>query len=274
MAYKIALDAGHGYNTPGKRCDKSIDANQTREWWLSNRIVVKVEEKLYARYIGFDLLRTDDRTGKTDVSRKKRYTAANNFKADILLSIHANAAGKKFYGGGIVLYVCKGLSEKGETRTLQKKLYDKLIARTGLKGNRATPLGQYNYDMVYFTKMPAILCELGFMDSVIDTPIILTEEFADQCAEAIVELLAEHGKLAKKPEPKPEPKPDTSYKVRVTTANLNIRVGAGTNYAKAGSIKDRGVYTIVEERAGKGATVWGRLKSGAGWISLDYTKRI
>ena len=36
-----------------------------------------------------------------------------------------------------------------------------------------------------------------------------------------------------------------------------------------------GVYTIVEVKSGKGSTTgWGRLKSGAGWISLDYISRI
>lgn len=61
----------------------------------------------------------------------------------------------------------------------------------------------------------------------------------------------------------------TPYRVRVTASALNIRKGPGTSYAVAGQIKDRGVYTIVEE---KGA--WGRLKSGAGWISLNYTKKV
>lgn len=64
------------------------------------------------------------------------------------------------------------------------------------------------------------------------------------------------------------------YLVKVTAGLLNIRKGAGTNTAKVGSITDQGVYTIVEERQGTGATNWGKLKSGAGWISLDYTKKL
>ena len=66
----------------------------------------------------------------------------------------------------------------------------------------------------------------------------------------------------------------TPYRVKVTASVLNIRKGAGTNYGKNGAIKDKGVYTIVEEKDGKGASKWGKLKSGAGWISLDYTKKI
>lgn len=65
-----------------------------------------------------------------------------------------------------------------------------------------------------------------------------------------------------------------NYKVRVTTSNLNIRKGPGTNYAITGHITNGGVYTIVGESSGNGASKWGKLKSGAGWISLDFTKKV
>jgi hypothetical protein len=60
-----------------------------------------------------------------------------------------------------------------------------------------------------------------------------------------------------------------AYLVKVTADVLNIRKGPGVNYVAVGAIRDQGVYTIVEEQNG-----WGRLKSGAGWISLAYTKKI
>lgn len=63
------------------------------------------------------------------------------------------------------------------------------------------------------------------------------------------------------------------YLVRVTTSSLNIRKNPTTASAIVGSIKDKGIYTIVEEANGTGAKKWGKLKSGAGWISLDYTKK-
>jgi hypothetical protein len=63
------------------------------------------------------------------------------------------------------------------------------------------------------------------------------------------------------------------YLVKVSISDLNIRKGPGTNYARTKYIP-KGVYTIVEESDGKGATKWGKLKSGAGWISLDYVKRV
>ena len=56
--------------------------------------------------------------------------------------------------------------------------------------------------------------------------------------------------------------------VKVTADALNIRKGPGTSYAIAGCIRDKGTYTIVKENGR-----WGYLKSGAGWICLDYTIR-
>jgi uncharacterized protein YgiM (DUF1202 family) len=61
--------------------------------------------------------------------------------------------------------------------------------------------------------------------------------------------------------------------VKVTASVLNIRKDAGTNFAVVGAIRDQGTYTIVGEADGKGASKWGKLKSGAGWISLDYCQR-
>lgn len=60
------------------------------------------------------------------------------------------------------------------------------------------------------------------------------------------------------------------FKVKVSITDLNIRKGAGTNY---GIVKTCpvGIYTIVEVKAGKGSDKgWGKLKSGVGWISLDF----
>lgn len=64
----------------------------------------------------------------------------------------------------------------------------------------------------------------------------------------------------------------TSYLVRVKITNLNIRKGPGTNYGATSYIQP-GIYTIVAESTGKGAAKWGKLKSGAGWISLDYATK-
>ena len=202
--FKIALDAGHGLKTAGKRCLKKIDKNETREWTLNSRICDKIEEKLKV-YDGYSLLRVDDTTGKTDIALSKRCKAANNFKADLYLSIHHNAGIKGGSGGGIVVYTWE--RPDAELKEWQKLVYNNLIDETGLKGNRATPLAKSNFYVLVNTNMQAILVENGFMDSTKDTPIILTDDFADQAATAYVKTLVKIGGLKKK---------QTKYKVTAT----------------------------------------------------------
>jgi len=197
MAFKIALTAGHYLYTAGKRCLKSLDPNETREWVLNDRIVTKVTQLLQG-YTGYELLRTDDPTGKKNVTLTARTDAANAFGADIYLSIHHNAGIGGGSGGGIVSIV--HTKADSESKQWQKDLYDALIEATGLQGNRAEPLAKMNLHEVREPGMPAVLLELGFMDSRTDVPVILTEEYADQCAAAIVKVLAGRGGLQRKEE--------------------------------------------------------------------------
>ena len=64
------------------------------------------------------------------------------------------------------------------------------------------------------------------------------------------------------------------FKIKVAISDLNIRKGPGTNYARTKYIPV-GVYTIIEVQSGTGSDKgWGRLKSGAGWISLDFCTKV
>lgn len=85
-------------------------------------------------------------------------------------------------------------------------------------------------------------------------------------------LYNRHGQIAKEVNARLTTK---SKKVKVDIADLNIRKGPGTNYATTGKFTGKGVFTITEERVGRGSKLgWGKLKSGAGWISLDFVTRI
>lgn len=194
--FKIALTAGHYKYTAGKHCLKELDPNKTREWVLNDRIADKIE-KLLKDYDGYSLIRTDDTTGEKAIEVKARVNAANNFGADMYISIHHNAGINGGKGGGIVAYAYSK-TKKAASLEWQKALYDNLIKHTGLKGNRATPLAKANFEEVRETKMPAVLLELGFMDSQTDVPVILTEDYANKCAKAIVEVIVAKGGLTKK----------------------------------------------------------------------------
>ena len=71
------------------------------------------------------------------------------------------------------------------------------------------------------------------------------------------------------PVPSEPSTPQQGYLIKVLVDTLNIRKGPGTAWNITGKIKDKGVYTIVETQG-----TWGKLKSGLGWISLNYTKRL
>lgn len=183
----ICLDAGHYIGTPGKRCLKSIDPGETREWVLNGRVADKVQNRL-ASY-DCQTMRVDDVTGQEEVTLYQRVKKANAAKADLYLSIHHNAGINGGSGGGIVVYVCNGVGE--DTTSVQKAVYEATVAATGLRGNRSTPLAAKDYYVLVNTTMPAVLGEFGFMDSTTDTPVILTEAYADQLAAGIVAALVE-----------------------------------------------------------------------------------
>ena len=67
-------------------------------------------------------------------------------------------------------------------------------------------------------------------------------------------------------QPTPAFKP---YVVKVTALALYIWKAADKNHGKNGMVYKNQAYTIVEEKNG-----FGKLKSGAGWIDLYYTKKV
>lgn len=183
----ICVDAGHYLDTPGKRCLKSIDPQETREWVLNARVADKVQQLLQA--YDCETMRVDDVTGKEEVTLYERVSAANRAGADLYLSIHHNAGINGGSGGGIVVYVCPGADR--ESKTVQQAVYQHTVAQTGLKGNRANPMPEGNLYVLNASAMPAVLGEFGFMDSTTDTPIILNQSYANKLAGGIVEALAE-----------------------------------------------------------------------------------
>lgn len=270
--FKIALNAGHGHYTLGKRCRKSLDPNETREWDLNSRICNKIEEKLKA-YEGYSLIRLDDTTGKVNVGLKARTDKANKFGADIYLAIHHNAGINGGKGGGIVAFTYTSVG--AETKDWQKRFYDAVIAHTGLKGNRSNPLARSNLHECRESKMPAVLMECGFMDSATDVPIILTDKFADEVATGLVEVLVEKGKLTKKEVKVEQPKPETpAQNVKsldeVAREVLAGKWGNGTD-RKARLIAAGYDYAAVQAKVNEIAT--GKTSTPAPKKSLDEVAR-
>lgn len=193
MGKLIALDAGHGIKTAGKRCMKVIDPNETREWWLNDRIMDRVEQLL----TGDDctVLRVDDTTGAKDISVANRVKAANSARADIYVSMHHNAGLHGRSGGGTVVYYSSAREERAEQA---QALYDAIVSRTGLVGNRSSKVIKKGFYVIRKTTMPAFLVENGFMDSWTDVPVILSAEHAEKTAQGVAEFLeAQLGLISK-----------------------------------------------------------------------------
>ena len=186
--FKLALSAGHYLGNP-KRCHKSLDPAETKEWVLNDRIADKLENIL-SQYNDIEVLRLDDTSGKKYVSNEERARMANAWGADLYLAIHHNAANKVFSGGGITAYIHSTNAKKGAD-AWQKAFYNACIKYTGLKGNRATPLAQAKLYECGAPLCPSVLMELGFMDSTVDVPIILTDAYATKIAKALAEVIIE-----------------------------------------------------------------------------------
>lgn len=209
---KIAIDAGHGINTSGKRCAKQYDENETREWTLNSRVATKVCEILNKN--GIETIRTDDVTGNTDVPLNTRTRNANNNNVGLLVSIHHNAGG----GTGIETYVYNNACLNGETGKIAKIINNKAVEKTGMK-NRGVKLG--DFAMVRDTKMSACLIECGFMDNEYDTPLILTEDYANKVAEGIAEGILEYYEIEKQEEIKTE---NSTVVENTTVQNENRKI--------------------------------------------------
>lgn len=193
---KIAIDAGHYKGTPGRRCLAALDPAQTGEWELNRRVADKLEE-LLERY-DCQALRVDDKTGDKLIDLGDRVAAANGWPADVYLSIHHNAGIKGGSGGGCVVYTAPNCQVK--SKALQRAAYGAVVSRTGLVGNRATPMMERGLYVLRRTKMPAILIECGFMDSKTDVPVILGPYFAEQVADGLLAAMVEVFNLTERKE--------------------------------------------------------------------------
>lgn len=260
MANKIiTIDAGHGLYTAGKQTLASLGTVH-KEWSLNDKVVRKVMSML-SEYEGIEVHRIDDATGKTDVALGTRVSKSNSLKANVHISVHQNA------GGGTGTEVYWHTNGTAEDKKLASIVAPKLSAKTGLR-NRGVKQAQF---AVLGCKATAILIEGGFMDTATDYKVITSDSGQQAYAEAVVESLVEYLGLKKKvvSQPTQPTQPSTTtgttvnFTVKIKVDSLNIRKSADFNSAVVGTVKKGEVYTIVEEKNGLG-----KLKSGAGWISM------
>lgn len=189
---KIALDAGHGLSTPGKRTPAG-----EREWTLNNK-VVRAAIKHLNEYQNVETLRLDDPTGKRDVPLKERTDKANKWKADVVVSYHHNALN----GGwgnhtGTETYVHPIIPD--ETLEIANTVHNEVVKAYQL---RDRGVKKADFHMLRETDMHAVLIEGGFMDSKIDIKKLRDDRVLDSAGKAVAEGFAKHFGLKKKSKPK------------------------------------------------------------------------
>lgn len=156
MSKLIAVDAGHGLHTAGKRTPDG-----EREWSFNNKVVIALIDELHR--LGLRTVRLDDPSGQRDVPLGERTRKANNAKADVLVSVHHNAlTGRWGNHTGTEIYSYPGSKKSKE---LADKVQPKLAGTYGLRNRGAKTA---NFHMLRESNMPAILTEGGYMDSRID----------------------------------------------------------------------------------------------------------
>ena len=251
---KVVLDAGHGYNTSGKRSPQSM-GKVVREWTMNNGVCNYIQEIL--KDYNVIVVRTDDTTGKTDVPLSSRVNKTNAQNPNLFVSIHHNAGG----GTGVETYYHTYGSSAD--KKIAQIVQSNLVKETGMR-NRGVKQASFAV-LTCKSSIPAILVEGGFYDNQTDFNYITSVNGQKAYARAVANSIIQYLGLTKKT----PTTTTTSYLVRVTVDSLNVRKSPTISSAIVTTVKKGGVYTIVEVSNG-----WGKLKSGAGWISLDCTEKV
>ena len=247
----VILDYGHGGSDSGAVTGKHIE----KVYNLDTGKACKEELEKY----GVTVYET--RKGDEYLSIAQRCAIAKKYKnVDYMVSIHHNAGGGD---RGECIHSIFGIKGKELAEVISKEL--EVIGQTTVKVYDREYKGNDYYGIIRGTTIPTVITEVAFLDNVKDVTICDTLAERQRNGKAIA-----HGILKKLDIPINNNSVATkSYKVKVTTDVLNVRSGAGTNYKVTTKVRKNEVYTIVEEKGN-----WGKLKSGAGWICLDYTKKL
>ena len=183
---KVGYCAGHGYNTPGKRTP-----DDEREWTF-NDVVARAFANELARYEGVTSKRFDDPTGQRDIPLQERTDNANLWDAQYYISFHHNALGATWgnhTGVETFVYIGNKNTTSGE---LAAAIHPALVKAYGLEDRG---IKEEDLHIVRETKMPAILIEGGFMDSMIDIHKLRDKNVLENVGRMIAQALATYLKL-------------------------------------------------------------------------------
>ena len=270
MSFRLLVIAGHGRNVDGSWDPGAIgngyqEANLTREL----RDLVKVA----ADRAGVPCDVAPDRNHYSYFKHGGIYDFS---PYTYVLEVHFNASSKVDEAGDGVMKGSMVYIDKSETgHSVEDAILNNLYALGSHQAWDGVVVTQRQESYKNGLMVQSRVRAQGVSHAVLETCFITDRDDVDwylvnksKIADAIIQGIIKGFKLNV-----PQQATFTPYMVKITDSALNIRKEPTTDSAIVGSIRDYGTYTIVAEAFGKGASKWGKLKSGAGWISLDYTRR-
>jgi len=275
---KVMIDAGHGGT------DSGAVGNGLREKDLTLKLATLINNHLNNNY---DVTTKMTRTSDTTVSLPQRTRMANEWNADIFLSIHINAGG----GTGFEDFTYSGRmaqprSVQNESKEIQQVIHAEIKEVLKKYNVRDRGTKEANFHVLRETKMPSLLTETMFIDNAHDANLLKNENFINDIAIAHSRGTAkalnlpikgtssgfkEEQETTPAPAPAPEVKPEG--KVYETTANLNVRSGAGAkNSFLTNAIKGTKVTITNTQKVGNETWGYGTVNGKTGWMSMAYMK--
>ena len=275
---KVCIDAGHYGKYNASPVNKAY-FEAVQMWRLHQLLAAELRK----RGVTVVVTRQNQAADLSLISRGKKAKGC-----DLFLSLHSNAASAESVDYPVA-YVLRPnarttIDEKAAeiglnlAKVVQGVMGTTQGARTATRAASSDRDGNGIKDDEYYgvlegarqVGVPAVILEHSFHTNKKATAWLLVESNLQDLAKAEADAIAAW--LGAKA-PAQTGSTSLPYQVRVNITDLNIRSGPGTGYAKKGYIKP-GVYTITAEASGKGASKWLKLKSGAGYISADFVKRV
>ncbi|MGN1433267.1 MAG: N-acetylmuramoyl-L-alanine amidase [Ruminococcus sp.] len=255
------------YLSPSNQFSNTYATGNTNEMAQCDKIANATATAL--KRCGFEV-----KVGKSGDSMQNRCSESDSFNADIHMPIHTNAYNGQVTGGTRIF--CLNSNGRNACQAILNEL-GKISPGTADSITYQTGLYEINVP-----KALTVYVECEFHDTKTGANWIInnTSKIGEAICKGLcsyfgVKYVASSGSSTSSSGSSGTSSAFKSYIVRITPSDgVNIRKGAGTDYAIVGAIAQGGAYTIVEEKTGKGATKWGKLKSGVGWIALDYTEKI
>lgn len=184
MKLLIIIDAGHGYNTAGKRSPDS----RLMEWKWNRDFAYMLQSKLKEKGISAQMLVPED----YDVSLSNRClranTAAKKYKAvgydSLVISVHVNAAGENKWSKACG-WSCYTYTKASQKSRKFASIIGKKAEEMGLTGDRWIPESFYheaNFYILKNTDSPAVLCENMFMTNKEDVDFLLSTQGMEKLA--------------------------------------------------------------------------------------------